>query len=64
MPRRLCAFAIALLISSSTFAAAPQVGDIAPPWVLEGSDGNTHTLAALQGQHVVIAFFPKAYTSG
>ena len=31
---------------------------------LPGSDGATYTLSDLRGSHVVIAFFPKAYTSG
>ena len=53
------------LILAAAFAyAAPEVGEPAPDWSLEGSDGATHTLSALRGQHVVIAFFPKAYTSG
>lgn len=44
--------------------AAPAVGDPAPDFTLPGSDGQTHTLSDLRGRYVVIAFFPKAYTSG
>jgi len=46
--------------------AAPLVpGDPAPPFVLEGSDGKSHALANYRGvRAVVIAWFPKAFTSG
>ena len=63
MMRRLIALIASTLLASSALAA-PGVGDLAPDWTLPGSDGRTHTLADLRGQHVVIAFFPKAYTSG
>ena len=49
---------------ANSAAAAPGVGDLAPDWSLQGSDGQTHNMADLRGTHVVIAFFPKAYTSG
>ena len=45
-------------------AAALEVGDVAPEFSLVGSDGATHTLSAMRGQYVVVAFFPKAYTKG
>ena len=54
----------ATLMLASTVAAAPGVGDPAPAWELPGSDGQVHRLQDLRGQYVVIAFFPKAYTSG
>ena len=60
--RRISAFAAALLFGAS--ANALEVGDVAPDWTLEGSDGQQHTLSDLRGQHVVIAFFPKAFTGG
>ena len=42
-----------------------EVGDKAPDFNLQGSDGNTYTLSQYQGEKpVVIAFFPKAFTSG
>jgi peroxiredoxin Q/BCP len=58
--------ALVLVASTLSFAvsAAPQVGDEAPNFSLPGSDGNTHTLADMRGQYVVVAFFPKAFTSG
>jgi peroxiredoxin Q/BCP len=51
-----------LLIGGS--AAAVEVGDVAPDFALPGSDGQTYRLSELRGQHVVIAFFPKAFTGG
>ncbi len=57
---------IALLISGLSFtAAALEVGDPAPDFTLQGSDGNTYTLSDFRGkQAVVLAWFPKAYTRG
>lgn len=43
---------------------ALEVGDMAPDFQLPGSDGEIHRLADYQGkQAVVLAWFPKAYTS-
>jgi peroxiredoxin Q/BCP len=61
--KRILVFIAAAFIAS-TAAAAPQVGDLAPDFTLPGTDGNSYTLSQLRGKHVVIAFFPKAYTSG
>ena len=55
---------VAATLFSAAAAAAPEVGDKAPDFSLVGSDGNTYTLSELRGQHVVVAFFPKAFTSG
>jgi peroxiredoxin Q/BCP len=55
---------VAGMLLASQVIAAPGVGDPAPDWELPGSDGQTHRLQDLRGKHVVIAFFPKAYTSG
>lgn len=41
-----------------------QVGDEAPDFTLPASDGETYTLSELRGQHVVLAWFPKAFTGG
>lgn len=42
-----------------------EVGDMAPDFALPGSDGEVHRLADHRGeQAVVLAWFPRAYTSG
>ena len=41
-----------------------KVGDQAPNFSLQGSDGKTHTLSQLKGHWVVLAWFPKAFTGG
>ncbi len=63
MAHRPVTIAAALLLAGSA-AAEPGVGDLAPNWTLPGSDGQAHTLTDLRGKHVVIAFFPKAFTGG
>ena len=55
---------LATLFFGATTSTALEVGDVAPDWTLPGSDGNEHRLSDLLGKYVVIAFFPKAYTSG
>jgi len=56
------------LAASAAFAQAPvelKVGDAAPNFTLQASDGKTYTLADFKGkQAVVIAWFPKAFTQG
>ena len=42
-----------------------KVGDMAPDFTLQGTDGKTHKLSDYRGkQAVVVAWFPKAFTSG
>jgi peroxiredoxin Q/BCP len=42
-----------------------KVGDKAPPFELQGSDGKTYKLSDFEGkQAVVVAWFPKAFTGG
>lgn len=41
-----------------------EPGDVAPDFVLRGSDGREYALSALRGRMVVIAWFPKAFTTG
>ena len=49
----------------SVHASDLNVGDPAPDFTLQASDGGTYTLSDYRGkQAVVIAWFPKAYTSG
>jgi thioredoxin-dependent peroxiredoxin len=46
-------------------AAEPAVGDPAPDFKLEGSDGHTYQLSSYKGKKaVVVAWFPKAFTGG
>lgn len=52
------------LISTTGRANPLQVGDRAPDFELPGTDGNTHTLIAADNSWLVVAWFPKAYTSG
>ncbi|MAD07339.1 MAG: peroxiredoxin [Gammaproteobacteria bacterium] len=52
------------LCSTGSLANALQVGDRAPDFELPGTDGNTHTLVAADNSWLVVAWFPKAYTSG
>jgi len=61
-----CAVLGALAIVPRGMAAADElkVGDEAPDFSLPGSDGKTYTLSQLKGQHVVLAWFPKAFTGG
>ena len=52
--RRLCvltaALAVAGFVAGGAAAAELEVGDVAPPFELPGSDGNTHTLAQYEGK--------------
>ena len=57
-------FFLAALLVSLAVQAAPDVGEPAPDFTLPGSDGKQYTLSELRGKHVVIAFFPKAFTGG
>jgi len=42
-----------------------QVGDMAPAFTLQASDGETYTLSDFRDrQAVVLAWFPRAFTSG
>ena len=50
--------------STAAVAAALAVGDLAPDFLLPGSDGRDHALADMRGTTVVLAFFPKAFTGG
>ena len=63
MLRRSSLFLLSVLCAGAVHAA-PDVGDLAPDFTLPGSDGNTYTLSEMSGRHVVIAFFPKAFTTG
>jgi peroxiredoxin Q/BCP len=55
--------AVASMMSAT--AAALKVGDPAPDFSLQGTDGKTHKLSEFKGkQAVVLAWYPKALTGG
>lgn len=41
-----------------------KVGDVAPEFALQGSDGKVHKLSDYKGKTVVLAWFPAAFTAG
>ena len=41
-----------------------KVGDMAPDFSLQGSDGKVHKLSEYRGKTVVLAWFPAAFTGG
>lgn len=54
-----------MLVLAGAARADLKVGDMAPDFELPGSDGVTYRLSELRGERAaVIAWFPKAYTSG
>jgi peroxiredoxin Q/BCP len=61
---------LSLGVAAGLFGVAQRnveltVGDAAPPFALQGSDGKTHSLADYKGKSaVVLAWFPKAFTGG
>jgi len=52
------------LMARPAFADELKVGDKAPDFTLQGSDGKTYSLSQLKGKNVVLAWFPKAFTGG
>ena len=57
--------AIGLALASPARAADLKVGDDAPNFKLQASDGKTYELASFKGkQAVVLAWFPAAFTQG
>ncbi len=64
------AMAAALSAQGQPPAQPPQnpnelkVGDVAPAFALQGSDGKIHKLSDYKGKTVVLAWFPKAFTGG
>ena len=60
-------FALALAFSfPSASLAELSVGDLAPDFSMQGSDGKTHSLASVieANEGLVLAWFPKAFTPG
>ncbi|MCC7010234.1 MAG: redoxin domain-containing protein [Acidobacteria bacterium] len=74
--RAFLAFGLVVCLSGAAIAQAPpaaappvptvvKVGDMAPDFTLQGTDGKTHKLSDYRGkQAVVLAWFPKAFTAG
>ena len=67
--RALMTIGLMAVLAAGVMAQAPavelKVGDMAPDFTLQGSDGKTYTLADYRGkQAVVLAWFPKAFTAG
>lgn len=62
------ALGLGLVLSAGAVRAGEgdlKVGDKAPPFSLEGTDGKTYSLDQFKGkQAVVVAWFPKADTPG
>ena len=51
--------------TAQTPATELKVGDQAPDFTLQATDGKTYTLNKdLKGKWVVLAWFPKAFTAG
>ncbi|WP_299270051.1 peroxiredoxin [uncultured Psychrosphaera sp.] len=56
---------ITLLLLSNLASAELSVGDQAPDFKLEASDGKTYQLSDFKGKKsVVLAWFPRAFTKG
>ena len=65
------ALVLSMFVAAIGFAALPgaaaelKVGDPAPDFTLKASDGKTYKVSDFKGkQAVVLAWFPKAFTSG
>lgn len=68
-----CAGVVAMAAAAPGAAQGPastpnpvelKVGDMAPAFALQGSDGKIHKLSDYKGKTVVLAWFPKAFTGG
>ena len=57
-------FACGLLPGPGAAQTELKVGDQAPDFTLQATDGKTYTLKDLKGRWVVLAWFPKAFTAG
>ena len=63
--KTLLPFVALAAVCSSVALAAPEVGDKAPDFKLQASDGKQYSLADFAGERaVVVAWFPKAFTRG
>ena len=67
MSKLLFVTGLSLALIAGVAAQAPvelKVGDMAPDFSLQGTDGQTHRLSELRGRTVVLAWYPKASTRG
>jgi peroxiredoxin Q/BCP len=56
---------LGLAAAAPAMAADLKVGDPAPDFKLQATDGKTYTLSSFKGkQAIVLAWFPKAFTQG
>ena len=56
---------LVFLMAFSSVALSLEVGDMAPDFSLQGTDGKTYSLEQFKGkQAIVVAWYPKAFTSG
>jgi hypothetical protein len=56
--------ALASPLAEAQAPRPPDVGDLAPPFALPGSDGQTHSLSDhLRRRPVVIAWFPRVFAT-
>jgi thioredoxin-dependent peroxiredoxin len=63
--KRIVGWTLGLMLMGGGLASAElKVGDAAPDFKLQGTDGKTHSLSDLKGKTVVLAWFPKAFTGG
>ena len=67
----MASLAVGAVVAQGPPGAAPavptvvKVGDMAPDFSLQGTDGKTHKLSEYRGKtNVVVAWFPKAFTQG
>jgi len=56
---------VTIILTTPAMAGSLKVGDLAPDFSLQATDGHSYQLSDFRNkQAVVIAWFPKAYTSG
>ena len=66
----MASLAAGAVLAQAPPAAAPavptvvKVGDMAPDFTMPGTDGKTHKLSDYRGKHVVLAWYPAAFTGG
>jgi peroxiredoxin Q/BCP len=61
---KVASWTLGLTLAAGAASAELKAGDAAPEFSLPGTDGRTHKLSEMKGKTVVLAWFPKAFTSG